>query len=751
VKRAVAVLLLFATVVATAAIAAATTPSGSTKAGPIDRHALVTRHNPVLTQIDPHAPVMLGNGNLGFTADITGLQTFPDQYSSLAPLLTMAQWAWHSFPNPQQFTEASGLVPVPVPERGDRPYSYFRDFSEVQKSPALQWLRENPHRFSLGRIGLVLRTADGREADFTQLSEMAQELDLWTGTLRSHFVFAGVPVDVETRVHPDRDMVLVDIHSALLTTGQLAVRIRYPGVAQNLNPDPSDWVRIDRHQTQVLTDSGAAVQLERRLDDTVFYSTVAVRSGRVQSQGPHQFMISAGRGERMTVSVSFDRKSTPPPRISGAAAARAVSHYWRSYWMQGGMIDFSGSTDPRAAELERRVVLSQYLAAINQSGELPPQEEGLFSNSWNGKFHLEMHAWHSGHFASWNRPKRLERSLAWYLQQLPVAQAVAQRQGVRGAWWAKMAGPEGRNSPSTINPFIMWQQPHPIYMAELLWRQGHDRATLNAYAELVEQTAWLLASWPRFDAQSAHYVLGPPVIPVQENHPPLSSINPAFEVEYFRYGLRTAQQWRERRGLPRVPEWDDVIARLAPPIFDDGLLRPLETVPDFWRMTRTKECSRNATRTPCLNRDHPSFLMAYGLIASDRLDVEAMRRTLNATEQHWDLRQTWGWDFPMLAMTAARLGEPEKALDWLFADYPNNTWGVTGMTPRMSLEEVPPGASQNDVPHFRRMAETYFPSNGSLLLAVGMMAAGWSGTADVAPGFPRTGWKLKVEGIDPLP
>jgi hypothetical protein len=246
-------------------------------------------------------------------------------------------------------------------------------------------------------------------------------------------------------------------------------------------------------------------------------------------------------------------------------------------------------------------------------------------------------------------------------------------------------------------------------------------------------------------------VLGPPVIPVQENHPPLSSINPAFEVEYFRYGLRTAQQWRERRGLPRVPEWDDVIARLAPPIFDDGLLRPLETVPDFWRMTRTKECSRNATRTPCLNRDHPSFLMAYGLIASDRLDVEAMRRTLNATEQHWDLRQTWGWDFPMLAMTAARLGEPEKALDWLFADYPNNTWGVTGMTPRMSLEEVPPGASQNDVPHFRRMAETYFPSNGSLLLAVGMMAAGWSGTADVAPGFPRTGWKLKVEGIDPLP
>ena len=40
--------------------------------------------------------------------------------------------------------------------------------------------------------------------------------------------------------------------------------------------------------------------------------------------------------------------------------------------------------------------------------------------------------------------------------------------GVKGAWWPKMVGPEGRESPSTVNPFIMWQQPHPIYLAETL-------------------------------------------------------------------------------------------------------------------------------------------------------------------------------------------------------------------------------------------------------------------------------------------
>ena len=98
-------------------------PAAVAPVAPIDRQALVTRHNVTLTAIDRHAPIMLGNGDLGFTADITGLQTFPDQYSELAPLLTMAQWAWHSFPNPEGYTEESGLIPVPVPGRGEQPYA----------------------------------------------------------------------------------------------------------------------------------------------------------------------------------------------------------------------------------------------------------------------------------------------------------------------------------------------------------------------------------------------------------------------------------------------------------------------------------------------------------------------------------------------------------------------------------------------------------------------------------------------------
>jgi hypothetical protein len=123
-----------------------------------------------------------------------------------------------------------------------------------------------------------------------------------------------------------------------------------------------------------------------------------------------------------------------------------------------------------------------------------------------------------------------------------------------------------------------------------------------------------------------------------------------------------------------------------------------------------------------------------------------MRRTLQAVEANWDLRRTWGWDFPLMAMTAARLHEPEKAINLLFNDAPNNQFGSTGMTPRMHLE------SEAGTPAYHRDAETYFPSNGSLLLAVALMAAGWDGESTPAPGFPQDGrWRVRSEGVQRLP
>ncbi|GAA0660073.1 hypothetical protein [Sphingomonas insulae] len=742
--------IVFAALLPLAAVSVAT-------AEPIDREALVRRHAIAIAKADPHAPVMLGNGELGFTADITGLQTFPALYSELAPLLTMAQWGWHSFPNPKGYTERDGLTMVPVPGRGDQPYPWMRAWSDAETNPAFTWLRANPHRVSLGRIAL---SVGGRPADIARITDTRQTLDMWTGTLTSRFRYDGQPVEVRTRVLPGVDAVAVEVTSPLVARGALGVSVAWPGVAPAINPDPSNWTPRAGEATRVLAHAPGEWRIERRLDATRYWSTVR-SDGRIAQAADGRLTVH-GKAATLHTVVAFSQQSTAIRLPRFAAMPAAVAAHWRRFWTSGAAVDFTGSSDPRAAELERRVVLSQYLSAINGSGTLPPQEEGLFSNSWFGKFHLEMHPWHSGWQAAWGHPELLERSMGWYLRTLPSARAEAARHRVKGAWWPKMVGPGGRNSPSLISPFIMWQQPHPILLAELIRRAGRDHAAIDRYAPLVEATAEVLASWPTCDAAVCH--LGPPLIPAQENYDPLTTRDPVFELEYFRWALGVAQEWRTRRGLPRRADWDGVIARLAAPPKRDGLYLPVASVPDFWRVAMSDRCRRHAEPDGCRNRDHPSFLMAYGFIPGTRIDRATMGRTLQAVEANWDMRQTWGWDYPMIAMTAARLGQPDKAVDWLFAPGRNNQWGPTGMTPRVHLDAHAEGlvpksggaggvamAKNPDGPGYARAAETYFPSNGALLMAVGLMAGGWDGADRPAPGFPQRGWRVRAEGFTPLP
>jgi len=173
----------------------------------IDRAALVDRHCPVLRKLDPISPLSVGNGEFAFTADITGLQTFPAEYENAMPLCTMSQWGWHTSPLPQ------GLDPkqfrLTEYETHGRTVGYHTS-SEGQRE-LYNWLRENPHRLHLGRIGLRLTTTDQKEAKVSDISEIEQRLDLWQGILTSQFRFQGEPVIVRTAVHPAHDLLAVAI------------------------------------------------------------------------------------------------------------------------------------------------------------------------------------------------------------------------------------------------------------------------------------------------------------------------------------------------------------------------------------------------------------------------------------------------------------------------------------------------------------------------------------------------------------
>ncbi|HEX6924193.1 MAG TPA: hypothetical protein VF167_02100 [Longimicrobiaceae bacterium] len=688
-----------------AATRGAVTPQG------IDRRTRVDRHAPLVRAVDPTATLSVGNGRFVFTADVTGLQTFPDAYQEL-PLATQAEWGWHSFPNPEGYTldQATTLYDshgrkVPYPDQ--------------QGSPAGAWLRENPHRLSLARIGFDLRRGDGSPVRPEDLAAIEQRLDLWSGVLNSRFSVDGREYRVATCAHPDRDLLAVRIEGADFAADRVAIRFAFPYGSRIHTGDPADWTQPERHSTTLRNRGRNSLEWHRQLDADEYFVRVAWQGeGEMSREADHQFRLAPSAGSTrfdLVVEFSPEARTEALPDFGGVREASRQS--WASFWSSGGAIDLSGTADPRARELERRIVLSEYLTALQCCGTMPPQETGLTFNSWHGKSHLEMHWWHAAHFALWGRVDLLERSLPWYTRVLDRARETARRQGYRGARWGKMVGPDGRESPSGIGPFLIWQQPHPIYYSELVYRAKPQRAVLESMAEIVFETAEFMASFAYREGATGRYVLGPPVIPAQELHPARTTFNPTFELAYWRWALEVAQRWRERLGLPRQREWDRVIRGLSPLPTRDGVYLNAESDAVTWTDIDKR-------------RDHPSLLGALGFVpATERVDPETMRRTLRRVMREWQWEETWGWDYPLTAMTAARLGEPEIAIEALSMDTVKNRFHPNGH-------------------NYQRPGLTiYLPGNGGLLFATGMMAAGWEGGPQTpAPGFPRA-WTVAAEGL----
>lgn len=694
---------------------------------PIDRHALVTRHDPVLTQFEPGSPLSVGNGAFCFTADVTGLQTFPDAYNgnSAIPLCTMADWGWHSFPNPQGFSMENFAYKNYNSHGREVGYA-----DQLRNNPSSDYLRENPHKFNLGQIGFVLTKADGSVAAPADLSEIKQTLDLWDGVLKSHFVFDGQPVDVETICAPNYDLIDVKVKSPLLATGRLVVQVRFPYGSAGRNG--SDWNKPDAHTTTLAPGAKPGTAILSRALDGFSYNVLLGWSDagqELKQTGPHQFQVTPPKdAPEFEFAADFiyppgndPMPGNPVPDFSHFESA--TQQYWNQFWSTGGAIDLSQSKDPRWLELERRIVLSEYLTAIQSAGKNPPAETGLTMNSWYGRFHMEMYWWHDAHFALWGRAPLLENSLGFYQRALPDAVANAQRQGYEGARWPKMAEPSGEDSPSSVGAFLIWQEPHPIYLAELDYRAHPDQATLEKYKDVVFATADFMASFAWWGAANQRYVLGPPLQAAQERFEKATMINPTYELTYWRWGLETAQQWRERLGLPREKKWDDVLQKLSKPLVVDGKYAFTESTPDSYT-------------NPKWNDDHPAVVDSYGVLPGPGLDLATMKNTFDWVWQNWNWPTTWGWDYPALAMSAARLGEPERAVDALLIDTPKNHYLADGH----NFQRAP------DLP-------LYLPGNGGLLTAVAMMAAGWDGAPKRnAPGFPDNGqWVVRWEGLKPLP
>jgi hypothetical protein len=563
----------------------------TTAAGAVNRRALVARHSPRIscaTLSDPECSGLnfqtLGNGDFAFSADVTGLQTFNHSISVAhpgagdekvldSPVNTMSNWGWHITPveksttpqanvstwQNQEITSYGHQSAYPTgcggPFEGDA-----ASCPAGQKQPAYGYLRANPHRLNLGR--LFLASNHTTMADLrSKITDVSQSLDMWSGLLSSNFSLSGQRVQVMTAVGTT-DTVAVRIRSELLLRGGLHLQLAFPYGSESFSGDGADWQRPQDHTSTLSVTpapapaggGGVHAVIQRQLDATHYSVLVCVEGAGslvVAGAQPHSFEIRAAAGAlELKVTVTFTPSADKQVSANAATTFAQSAAAWEQFWMSGAAIEFHGSTDPRAALLEKQVVMSMYMMRSQEAGSLPPQETGLTTNSWYGKFHGEMRMWHQAWFVAWGHPEIFSRSTDFYLELLDEAKDYAKLQRFRGARWFKMRAQrtlEVFTGPSATGPLLLQEQPHPIVYAELLWRAANTSAARSAalakYSQLVQETADFMASFVLMsEGQETRGCmnLGPPLLPgmgVENDDPgnsasPMTTLNGVYELTY---------------------------------------------------------------------------------------------------------------------------------------------------------------------------------------------------------------------------
>jgi len=750
----------------------------------IDRQALVSRHNidwPSLT-----GQIPLGNGNFAFNADGTGLETVGGN--------TMCHWCWHSFPLPPGVapgdirpwaTPDHGRMTQPLTARDPKPiYDWERLNPQPLNLGRIGFINQEGERLTASEVRMDSRKLDlwtgllttqftylgqpvrvqtcvdpqsdtvaalvespllrdGRLQVMLDFPAPAQNAGAWVGD----YAQAAGHQTVVIRQSPDRlelRRTIDDVQYEVLlsghgfTAGRPAV-MRPEIESARYGAGGGGWTNVTSQVAAALRDQGAItanndlfgdpalkhpkhLEIKYRLNGKELTRSISENeSWNAGRPSPHQFVLAPAPGtEAMDFTCRFGTNATGVAATGFAQIKPACAIFWPSFWNHGGAIDLSGSRDARWRELERRIVLSQYELAVQSAGDNPPAEVGLTgTDPWDGKWHFEMIWWHLAHYALWDRWPMAEKALSIYARVTPVAQAIAQNFDYQGLMWPKSTGPNGYNDGYPIEMSLLWKEPHPIFFAELDYRLHPSPATLAKWQTIVFGTAAFMADYPTRDPVSGQYNLVP-VFPASEGASSSLRTNTVFELAYWHVGLEMAQQWRLRLGLPREPHWDEVARHLAPLPEKDGLYIFSNYRPDTF-----------TTRT----FDHVDNIGIAGMLPPfPGLDLATARRTVAEVGRRWNWDATWGWDFPWMAMAAARVGDPQLAVDALLNPSARNHYDERGLC------TGGPGP--------------YLPGNGGLLYAVAMMAAGWDGApaGQPAPGFPADGsWVVKWEGLKKAP
>lgn len=342
-------------------------------ATPIPRYDIVSRYNPVRNASSTSTPMQVGNGFFAFGADVTGLQTFQ-------PWAIMSDRGWKNDSLPAGVTEEDILTYRGVVWDGVQ-YEFG--------GPAApqQWLISNPNRANLGRVGLLFIGAQGEIANFTEadISDARQQLDLWTGKIKSNFTVQGQSVSVETSAAQSSSAVAFTVKSDLLSEGRLGLFLDFPwndGSQKFQAPFVGYWNVTGNHTTQLHVGSGLGANVQAQINHTEVAATVFASVGggspftiSRDSPAAHRYsVVPSSPSSSFSIVISYSLAASAGIPTSAEVTEESMTT-WTKFWLSNGFIDvYTGSTDPRADELQRRIVLSRYLMRVNEAGYTPPQE-----------------------------------------------------------------------------------------------------------------------------------------------------------------------------------------------------------------------------------------------------------------------------------------------------------------------------------------------------------------------------------------
>lgn len=599
--------------------------------------------------LDTNNPLSVGNGDLAVTVDILGTQTFYEAYNTI-PLTSISATCFVT--NPKE--------PKILPKRyqaHSHEVGYFTDNKNQEES--FEQLRTYPYKFHFFLFELWNNQKKIRMED---VSFSLQELDLYEGIIHSEFQIQEKLIQTNCMVDEVNEIFRFEIKGAK----GLQIKIVFPKSSYT-----------------------AKASCYPLLDSFEFLNNVITRYTEHESFEAYLYsnMNAYHDGKALLLSI-LDDASYFEIAIHKQLRYQAHKSFFDSIDARLLTPQQDLLTKEQCNELNRRMILSMYVLKVNSCGKYPPSETGVTMNSWNSKFHLEMHPWHSLWLAKYGLTKRLERQLYYYKTILKSSKNRAKAQGYLGARFPKMTSYLGEDSPSSIGPLLLWQQPHLLLMLEACYNATKNLSLIEEFEEVLDELILFLESFI-YKGDDYVYHLDYPLIPAQECYDPAFTKDPIFEVEYVRYAFQKMIQFKSILKHSIKPIWYDYIAYLIPPAQKDGCY--LATQDNQGKQTYHD-----------FAYDHPLVLMAYSLIQSDRLENQVLKNTLKKVLKSYNLEELWGWDFPMMALTAIHLEMKKEAVELLLLDTPKNQYLKNGHNRQGSRTDLP----------------LYLPGNGAFLLAL---------------------------------